>query len=89
MLDAGSDPEPLIPLLIVATWAKWSAIASTLAALAAGIWRDERFTAVAFMLGPIMLPVAAVTLDPTLTEVFTKGITIGFVALIVRGLRGK
>jgi hypothetical protein len=89
ILDAAADPTPLIPLLIAATWAKWSTITATFAALALGIRRDERLTAAALALGPLALPVAALTHDPAIIEAFTKTITIGFVALIVRGLRGK
>ncbi len=89
LLDAGSEPEPLILMLISATWAKWSAIAATFAAIAFSIWRDERFTAFALALGPLALPVAAVTLEPALIEVFTTAITVGFVGVILRGLRGK
>jgi len=84
----GGDYAALVPVLVVATWVKWSSIAGALALLAPGLWRRGRWGKVAGGLAAAALPVTigAALLRGVLAELMLLVITLSFVALWVQAL---
>jgi hypothetical protein len=85
----GGDYARLVPLLLVATWAKWSSIAACLAVLAPSLWRRGRWGTLAGGIAAVALPVTigAALLRGALAELMLLVITLAFVASWIEALR--
>jgi len=86
-LDGGEPVTSLLPVLAVATWIKWNAIAVGLASTGLALWGRRRGLSVWLVAAACSAPIALVWRAPIAGELMGAAIVAGFIGLAVLVVR--